>query len=175
MPDKQVTSPVKRGQFSDRKQRIFDYLCANPLGVLSTTDSDGKPHGSVVYFCVNRDFRLFFLTRTETRKYDNLKHNDHLAITVFEPHSQSTAQVIGNADELAGDDALSEVMAAISDASIKMSGTGELPISKLEAGEYVAFRVTPSQIRLAVYARPDIGRYEDIFESLESFDLDLPA
>jgi len=158
--------------FSNRKQRMYDFLRANPVGVLSTVDPNGEPHGVVIYFTINREFDVFFLTRNETKKYDNLKRNDHLMLTVFEPHNQTTVQIIGKAIEMTGSSEINGIAGGIFGISAKNNDAGLPPIAKLRAGSFVAFKIAPVQVRMAVYSRPDAGDYTDIFESIESFDLD---
>lgn len=161
-----------RTGLSDRRQRIYDFLHANPIGVLSTVSPDGEPHGVVVYFAVNEQFSLSFLTRSETRKFDNLAHNNHVMLTVCEPQSQAVVQVTGRAYEVTNSRVKDRIAGKILAIGRRVSGNGMPPISKLEAGEFVAFRIIPVQIRMAIYARPDSGEYQDLFESIESFDLD---
>ena len=162
-------------KFSDRKQRIYDFLRANPVGVLSSVTPNGNPHGTVIYYTVDKAFAVAFLTKTRTRKFDNLKHNDHVMLTVFDSQAQTTAQISGDAVEIRDSYEINVVAGAILGASLKTSEAGVPPITKLEAGRYVAFKLAPVQIRMAVYARPDPGDYSDLFESIESFELNEKA
>ncbi|MBC7708252.1 pyridoxamine 5'-phosphate oxidase family protein [Polaromonas sp.] len=158
-------------KLSDRKQRIYDFLHQTPIGVLSSVNADGDPHGVVVYYSVDKKFLITFLTKAGTRKYDNLKHNNHVMLTVFEQQTQATAQITGEATEITDNYDINEVAERTLRASMKTSDGGIPPIMKLVAGEYVAFAIDPVQIRMAVYARPDSGDYAELFETLESFDL----
>lgn len=158
-------------KMSDRQQRIYDFLKSNPIGVLSSVTPNGDPHGAVVYFEIDTDFTISFLTKAETRKYDNLRHHKHVMMTVFEPATQATAQVSGDAVEVEESYDINRLAGVILGTSIKTGDAGLPPISKLQAGPYVAFRIKPVQIRMAVYARPDSGDYGDLFESIESFEL----
>ncbi|MEO6513908.1 MAG: pyridoxamine 5'-phosphate oxidase family protein [Candidatus Saccharimonadales bacterium] len=158
-------------KFSDRNERIFSFLKQNPIGVLSTVTPNNSPHGTVVYFQINKDFTVSFLTKTETRKYSNLSHNNHVMLTVFEPESQAVAQVIGTTEEIEDGFETNSIAGTILGISMKTSEAGTPPISKLYAGAYVAMKITPAQIRMTVYARPGSGSYEELFESLESFEL----
>ena len=157
---------------SDRKQRMFDFLSSNPIGVLSTVSPDGEPHGVVIYFTIDKQFSISFLTRAETRKHDNLIHNNHIMLTVFEPRSQTIAQIMGKAEKLSDSVMINSVAGSIFAIGNKTSDAGLPPIAKLMAGNFVAFRINPVQVRMAVYARPDPGDYQDLFESVESFDLE---
>lgn len=169
-----ITHKQQTNKFSDRKQRIHNFLYETSLGVLSTIDASGDPHGSVIYFAIDSNFHLAFLTKTDTLKYDNLKRNPRVMLTVFEPKSQTTAQISGTAKEITSSQQVNFVAGHILTATLKTSKTGIPPISKLQAGPYAAFEIEPVQIRMAVYARPGPGEYSDLFETLESFDLENP-
>jgi hypothetical protein len=158
--------------FSDRRQRIFDFLQANPIGVLSTVNPNAEPHGVVIYFTVDKQFSINFLTRSETRKHDNLEHNNCVMLTVFEPRAQAVVQVTGRAYKVTNSRSINALAGSILGIGRQTSSGGLPPIIKLEAGDFVAFQIVPVQIRMAVYARPDSGEYQDLFESVESFDLE---
>lgn len=157
--------------FSDRKQRIYDFLHTTPVGVLSSTDPDGGPHGAVVYFSVDKQFVVSLLTKTDTRKYDNLMHNDHVMLTVFELQTQTVAQIVGRAAEVKDAREMNAIARKVLRAGAKTSPVALPPIVKLQAGAYVAFKIMPAQVRMAVYARPDPGDYSELFESIEAFEL----
>lgn len=174
--NKHKPSMLAGQKFSDRNQRIYDFLYQHPVGVLSTVTPNGDPNGVVIYFVIDENFNVSFLTRSGTRKYDNLKHYPHTMLTVFEPKSQTTVQVTGKAKELTAAYDINRIAGLTHAASLKTSGPDLLPITKLEEeGAYVAFEIEPTQIRMAVYSRPDPGDYDSIFESIESFDFEKNA
>jgi general stress protein 26 len=165
--DRKLRRPASK--LSDKKQRIYDFLSTAPIGVLSSTDPDGDPHGAVIYFTINKEFEVAFLTKSETKKYDNLIHNNHVMLTVFEPFTQTTVQLTGTAKEVKNDLVVEEIADKVLVMSLKTSDAEMPPLSKLQAGTYVAFKIKPVQVRMAVYARPDSGNYNELFESVESF------
>lgn len=154
-----------------KRALIYDFLSHNKAGVLTSVDPSGSPHGSVIYFTVNQQFEVRFLTKSRTKKYGNIKHNNRVMLVVFEPQSQSVAQVIGTAHEIEDNNQLNAVAAAISITSIRTSEGGIPPISKLTAGEYRGFSIEPIQIRYAAFASKGSGDYQSMFESLDSFSL----
>lgn len=156
---------------SDRQQRMYDFLKSTPVGVLSTVSPGDDPHGVVIYFDIDKQFRIVFLTRSHTRKHDNIIHNNHVMLTVFDAKTQTVAQVMGRAYELQDSYDINGVAGQVFGHTRKINKVGLMPVNKLEAGPYIAFKIDPVQIRMAVYARPDPGDYENIFESIESFDL----
>lgn len=165
-PEQPVQKPLP-----ERQQRIYDFLRLKPIGVMSTSLPNGNPHGSVIYYCIDQQFTIKFLTKSKTRKYENLKQHDQVVITVFEPETQTTAEISGKAVEVTESVEINSIAGSILAASMKTSGAGLPPISKLDAGEYVAFKIVPEQIKMAVYARPDPGDYTSLFETIEAFEL----
>jgi hypothetical protein len=160
----------RRRAYTLRQQRIFNFLDEHYIGVLSSVTPDGDPHGSVVYYAVDDGFHAHILTKTGTRKYDNLIHNNRAMLTVYDASTQTTAQITGKAIELSG----MVDMNWVASATFTHLGTGKKrlpPIVKLQAGAFTTFRIEPVQISLARYARPWLGGYEDLFESIESFTL----
>lgn len=162
---------TKNPRRSERQRRILEFLQANPAAVLSTVDPNGEPHGVVIYYVINEDFSISFLTRARTRKCDNLRQNPHTMLTVFEPRSQTTAQITGIATQVMNSAEVNSVAGAILRASLGSNGAALLPINKLQAGPFTAFTITPVQIRIARYSSADTGSYDDLFESVESFNL----
>ena len=156
---------------SQRHRRIYLFLVYTPVGVLSTTDPNGEPHGVVIYFNIDDTFTITFLTRKGTKKYDNLIHNNHVMLTVFDAASQTTVQVSGEAYEITGRDDLEKTVKNILVKNRQLQGKGLMPIAKLQAGEFTAFRIRPAQMRMAIYTHAQPGDYGELFESVESFDL----
>jgi general stress protein 26 len=157
--------------YSVTKQRMLDFLMSTPVGVLSTVTPDGDPHGAVIYFSIDDQFVVTMLTKGDTRKYDNLVHNNHAMLTVFDVETQTTTQLTGVASEITDPDFVNSALEMDMIASMNTSYSRMPAIEKLEAGKYVAFKIKPVQVRMAVYARPDPGEYTELFETVEGSEL----
>lgn len=159
-----------------RQQRIYDFLKNNHVGVLASVDPNGDPHAAVVYYVVDERFVLSFITRAGTKKHDNLIRNNHVVMVIFEPKNQTVAQVIGKAVEIKNANKMNAVAEAVFESVLETEDKDMLPITKVDAGEYTAFKIEPDQIRLAAYARRGSQEEQDaggIFEAIESFDLNV--
>jgi len=167
--DRRVYPDAKK--LPDRKQRIYDFLHEHPVGVLSSSMPDGNPHGVVVYFSVDETLTVRFLTKKDTRNYDNLKHSAHVALTIFDTHTQTTVEFVGVATECGSAADINEAAKDVFVASAPAGANGLPPIAKLQADAFTAFQLSPVQIRMAMYAQPDIGNYRALFETVEAFDL----
>lgn len=157
-------------KLSDQEQRFYDFLNGAAIGVISSTDPNGDPHGAVIYYSIDKNFVIEFLTKSHTKKYDNITRNNHIMLTVFDALTQTTVQVTGLAKEIKNDSVLQKLVKQVFEKSLRTSEAGQHPLSKLDAGNYVGFKIEPVQIRMAVYARPDPGEYSEIFETIDSFE-----
>ncbi len=162
---------MSTNQNTESQQRIYGFLESNPIGVLATVDPNNRPHAVVVYYSIDTMFNIYFVTKTKTKKSDNLRHNAAANFLVYDATSQTTVQIYGHADEVNDPARLEEVFKNLTTASMDTSSEGVPPITKLKAGEYIVYRIKPAQVRMAVYARPDRGGYEDLFEVLEDGEL----
>lgn len=154
---------------SESNKRIFDFLRLQPVGVLATVDPDDNPHAAVIYYSVDEDFNVTFLTKRDTKKRDNLARKNHAMLVAFDAKTQTTCQITGVTEDVSYLAVANEIFQRTIGAAMATSESGIPPISKLSAGEYVAYRLKPKQINMSVYLRPDRGDYE-MFEYIKFED-----
>ena len=84
------------------RELIHDYLERHELAVLATASPSGSPEAALIGIAAGPDLSLIFDTLTMTRKYARLKANPRVALVVGLA-SETTLQLDGEAEELAGD------------------------------------------------------------------------
>lgn len=151
---------------SSTSKWIHDFLQANPVGVLTTVDPNGDPHATVIYFSIDPQFNILFMTKNETKKYDNLLHNNHAMLLVYDTPTQTTVQITAKAIEQTDKTEIGKAFVESLRTAKAKSESGIPPILKLHAGDYTAFVLRPVRIRMAMFIRPDPGGY-DIYETLD--------
>ena len=147
-------------------QKAHDFLKQHKVGVLATVDPNSEPHAAAVYYDVDSQFNVYFLTKNRTKKADNLEHNKHAMLVVYEAETQTTVQVTGVVSEVTDDEELNKLFMKIVFASLDVTGSSVPPLAKLKEGEYVAYKLEPVQIRMAVFSKPDSGEYSDLFTTI---------
>lgn len=151
-------------QPGEREARAF--LKNHKVGVLATVDPNGEPHAAAIYYSIDKDFNLAFLTKAHTKKADNLEHNAHAMLVVYEAETQTTVQVTGVVHKVTDSTELNDIFTQIVYASIDTSHTDVPPIARLELGEYVAYRLEPVQVRMASFKHHEQGNYDSIFKTV---------
>ncbi|MBI3255492.1 MAG: pyridoxamine 5'-phosphate oxidase family protein, partial [Candidatus Andersenbacteria bacterium] len=87
----------------DNTKKIMDYISTQMLGVLSYVNTSGKPQAALVGITEVKGLKLIFGTDKNSRKYQNLLKNPHVAIVIGTDREESiTVQYEGVASELVG-------------------------------------------------------------------------
>jgi len=155
---------------SKQHQRIASFLKANHIGILATADKTGTPQAAAMYYALDDELNIYFITKKGTAKGRNLEQNPLVAFTVYEAASQSTLQVSGTAQQLDDVSAFQRIFKTILVASRITSDSPVPPVTRLNSGEYVAYKIKPQTMRLAQYTKPDKGDFENIFTTTSSPD-----
>lgn len=144
---------------------IRTFLKTHVSGVLATADKAAQPHAAVIYFSLDDDFCLLFATKTETQKYKNMEENDQVCFAVYDEKQQTTLQVVGRVETIEDSNKKDMVINGMAVQSAARSNRETAPADKLFAGDYVALKLIPAVIKMAIYARPD-AEGDDIYETL---------
>lgn len=86
------------------KEKVYKFIKAHILGVVSTIDSKGGwPESAVVAFSETKDLEIIFGTFNNARKYKNLQSNKNISFVVGWDDN-ITVQYEGIAQEVSGDE-----------------------------------------------------------------------
>jgi len=152
---------------SKQHQRIAKFLKANHVGILATADKAGRPQAAAVYYALDNELNIYFITKKGTAKGRNLEVNPRVAFTVFTAATQSTLQISGIAHQLDDVSAFHRIFKAILSASRITSESPVPPVTRLDSGEYVAYKIKPRTMRLAHYTKPGRGDFKNIFTTTQ--------
>jgi len=143
---------------NEARAKIIQYIEHNPMAVLSTINDDGTPHSAVVYICVVGE-AVCFITKNQTRKYQNILERPYVSITIGNDKESSTLQLSGKAYVLQDAKLLDMAMKKMSAVHAVMAEWLP-PIAKLRAGSYAVVGVGLAGARLGQFRGLDIGSRE---------------
>lgn len=83
-----------------RRRIALDFLSSHRIATLATIDKDNKPDAATIYYLVDKDFILYFLTRIESRKYYNLQLKSLVSMVVSDENTMETIQLRGTAERI---------------------------------------------------------------------------
>lgn len=151
------------------RRRLWKFLREHKVGVLATVDADGDPHAATLYYTTDKPFTLWFVTKTGTKKHDNVSHNDRAMFVVYDAVSQTSVQITGLVAKVKDASRSRQVFADILAISAETSNSKVPPISKLLAGDYITYELEPKQIRMASFAdtKAKAHSYKEMFQTFD--------
>ena len=64
-------------------ERVRELLGQVSTMTLATSDIDGKPHATPVYFVHDKDLKLYFFSDEKSQHCQNFAHNPHVAAAIY--------------------------------------------------------------------------------------------
>lgn len=132
------------------EHEILSYIKENPVAVVSTLGKDHELYGAAVYVCALTASQLYFVTKSETQKLQNIQEHPQIAVTIVNTRDNSSLQARGRAQILEDAAVIDLVMSKM--AAIYANGADWLPpIAKIRAGAYQIVSITLHEARMAHY------------------------
>lgn len=120
-----------RGKVNTRESLVA-YLNDLNVGVLATIMPNGTPYSAVVYFVVDHSLNFYFLTKSDTKKADNLEKNNNASFTTIDLSSMITVQTTGTVEKVTDPEQHTYMIKAIGEANARKNNPQwPPPISKL--------------------------------------------
>lgn len=144
--------PIKKEQdltipVTNLNQEAKIFLTSHDIGVVSTVDGKGNVHGAVVYYVLGSDDEIFFVTKSETHKAQDILSYHQIALTIFDTQTMQTLQISGTA-EIERDPKLSEeIYNRILRPRIAGKHAVVPPILHISAGDFVAVCIKPQSYK----------------------------
>ncbi len=133
------------------RKDALSFLKHHKTGVLATVAPGGGPHASMVFYTVDDNFNIFFLTLIDSRKFVALEANPKVAFTVSTPDVPQTLQMEGVAMDISLDDEAKEKLPLLMEV-LNSNNWFYGPISKLDPKDIVVVWIKPTWVRWADYA-----------------------
>lgn len=127
------------------KQLALEFLKQNKIGVLATANAEGAPHGTLVYYVIDNDFNLYFVTKLDTTKAKNIAQNPRVAFVVGTKDEPVTAQLQGKAAHFQGPTEVKLI-----DQILAIAHTGNYhwpPILQIQAGKPAVFVIEVHRVQ----------------------------
>jgi general stress protein 26 len=129
------------------KQEALDFLKKHIFAVVASITGDNMPNAATVLYHIDDDMNLFFMTRKETRKFENLMTNGRVAAVVGLGDGPGTVQMEGVARLVEkGEDGLDAFFEHI-ERNAKLKELYYGPFLLLPGIDLVVFRVQLSWMR----------------------------
>ena len=151
------------------RKQVFDFLSATNLATLATVDAQGKPHAAAVQFVVHKDFCLYFTSRVEARKFQNLISLTTVSMAITDGETMTTVQLTGEAERIEDFKAEQELLFEIW--SLRFNeATWPSPSAQIfEHGftnEVAVIKVRPTELTYATFKPQKDRKYQPFFHKI---------
>ena len=127
------------------KQEVLKFLKEKELAVVSTVSAASKPESATVIYFIDDEFNFYFITRRNTRKFENLQLNKNVALVVGTELMPITVQIEGTAELITGEKGEALVTEIAKRPQIQSLYFG--PFLELKGIDFAAFKVKINWLR----------------------------
>jgi general stress protein 26 len=116
---------------------VLDFLKKNNTTALSTVDAKNKPHVATVFYVIEDDFTFYIVSSMESKKVENIKNNNSVALAVGFGPSPMTVQAGGKAKIISGYEYL-EIMKKVGYENVH-----RWPVFLVGKGDFIVIKIKP--------------------------------
>lgn len=152
-----------------RRKQAINFITLHRAGSLGTVNAIGVPDVAIVYCIVKPDLSLYFSTRVEGRKYQNILANPAISLAFLDEESMATIQLTGYAERIQTLALEQEVLHELITFRYGDPNWPVPPVKLFEHGstnELAIIKVTPSEMTHANFETNKTGRYKPFFTKI---------
>jgi nitroimidazol reductase NimA-like FMN-containing flavoprotein (pyridoxamine 5'-phosphate oxidase superfamily) len=136
------------------KKHILDFLGQEKVGVLSTVRENGFPDAAVIYYYLDKNNEISFLSRSNSRKLLNLDHQKQVLLTVLRVATKEVVQVRGVAEiqPSTAPEVAENLVHLIKVLENDDEAETVLPLLKHKTGDIMVVKIHPEELRWRKYS-----------------------
>jgi len=140
---------------------INEFIKAHSRAVIATVDVNGQPSTSIIFYVMDKNDELHFITKSQTKKFENLKLNNKAGVTITDTEKPIAVNAEGTVIEVVEQQLRDALMQEI----FKLSYS-ELhdyaPIIKLHKGSFSVLKFVPKTAKMTDFTKPMGEAKEDL-------------
>jgi general stress protein 26 len=141
------------------RQDILNFLQNENVANIATVNENGKPDSSTIYYFVEKNFDILFLTKKETEKYKNIQNQNEVVLIVTNPQKKVVVKIRGSAIEMKNDpNIITDMTSSLAKKlNVKDNFDTVWPILKRNSGKIVLVKIKPQEIRMSIYSEEGLN------------------
>lgn len=145
---------MKSNEFTSEMSTAWNHLQEHPLGTLATINKMGLPELATVYLFVENDFTCYFVTKTSTRKFQNLLMHADASILSYDENELTSVELAGKVEVITDASTIIPIIEKFQHVvSDRKAGYWIPPISQLDAGQYAVCKLVPTAVQVHIFAK----------------------
>ncbi len=156
-------------EMSEDYSLVIKFIKKNHLGALATVNKKGQPDVAVIYCSIKDDLSLYFSTRVEAAKFQNISNNPAVAITFYDAKSVSTVQIRGRAKRLedlkAEQDIMLELVKQFYSQGGKMPPFQQL-FENFDSNELAIVKIKPTDVSYSSFKQTRLSKAKPVHKKI---------
>ncbi len=151
------------------KSTAYKFLSTHRAATLATVNAKSKPDAATVFYIVDKDLTIYFMTRIESRKFNNLEKQTIVSMVITDVETMETIQLTGAAARVENFKEESEALTKLWTADCRNPNWPGPAVKLFEAGhsvQLVVVKVVPQEMTYAVFERQGKGKYGSFFKKV---------
>lgn len=128
---------------------LIDYLKAHEAAELATVTPNGKPYLTAIFYYVNSKLEIFFVTLSETKKFNNIQKCPDVAFSVTDIDRLRSFELQGVVSEVLDPAQRMSMIEELAVVQARNKAGWPPPILKLHKGGLKLMCITPTWIRFS--------------------------
>lgn len=145
------------------------FLSTHRAATLATVTIKTKPDAATVFYIVDEELTIFFMTRIESRKFRNLEKQHVVSMVITDEKTMETIQLTGTAERIENLVEESGALTRLWIADYRNPNWPGPAVKLFESGHSVQLavvKVVPLEMTYASFERQKNGRYVSFFEKV---------
>ena len=127
---------------------LIEFLRKHDIASVATVKENGQAHATTIFYYVEDDLKIYFLTKYDTLKFKNLKTNFTVGLVITDEPLYQSVQIEGTAKEVDYSHEFSATVKKFTDNLAKNGKDWEgIPLNHMTAGYFAFVQITPTWIR----------------------------
>lgn len=136
-----------------RLQIVKSFIDTHPLGFIATVSSAQVPELGVVYVHANESLHCFCVTKSSTRKYQNIKRLSPVTFGFVDEKEMIFVEVSGTATFIEDAEHIASLLSIMEETIFARDLSYWVPpVNQIEGDQFAFFEVTPRHVAYRNYA-----------------------
>lgn len=131
---------------SEAKRKAQSFLKKHQLAALATVSQDNVPYAASVYYVCDANCNLYFVTREDTQKAQNISHDSRVSMVITDEDTAETVQLVGLASVVEDHHSESDILEQLWRVTLHKQ-SWPAPVVKMDNGELQLIKIEPAELK----------------------------
>lgn len=131
----------------ETKNKFFEFVKSKQTAVIATISNTGKPSAATIYFLMDEDLNLYFMTKKFARKFENLQFDHEIALVIGIDNEPVTVQIEGGASQIIEEKEFEQRLRQLQEKFFRNEYVAPLFQLASDKNELIIYKITPKWIR----------------------------